>query len=173
MKNLRKRLGVFYRNMPPSEYRFLMNKKDELKFEDLKELLMDNEVRGVDPVAEAFKAYEPDETGAIRPETLRRVFQDLGFGEIAEDDVEILTETADINKDGKITLEDFRALLESPNGAACTPITPTSKAPRPCRASHQSPLSLAPAREAPEEAAEREAATPEDDDAGGEEDDES
>mmetsp|Transcript_39250 Transcript_39250/g.122854 ORF Transcript_39250/g.122854 Transcript_39250/m.122854 type:complete len:150 (-) Transcript_39250:203-652(-) len=149
MKNLRKRLGVFYRNMPPSEYRFLMNKKDELKFEDLKELLMDNEVRGVDPVAEAFKAYEPDETGAIRPETLRRVFQDLGFGEIAEDDVEILTETADINKDGKITLEDFRALLESPNGAA------------------------SPAREAPEEAAEREAATPEDDDAGGEEDDES
>ena len=41
--------------MPALEYRFLMNNKNEITFEDLRELLMDNEVKNFDPVVEAFK----------------------------------------------------------------------------------------------------------------------
>jgi hypothetical protein len=31
LSNLKKRLGVFYKNMPNKEYRFLMNNKSEVR----------------------------------------------------------------------------------------------------------------------------------------------
>lgn len=34
--------------------------RNELTFEDLKLLLIDNEVKNFDPVAEAFKVYDPE-----------------------------------------------------------------------------------------------------------------
>merc|ERR1719453_609916 len=49
--NLRKRLGVFYKNMPAKEYRFLMNNKSEMSYDELRDLLIDNEVKNFDPVA--------------------------------------------------------------------------------------------------------------------------
>ena len=52
---LKKRLGVFYKDMPNKEYKFLMNDQSELTLDDLRELLLDNEVKNFDPVAEAFK----------------------------------------------------------------------------------------------------------------------
>jgi hypothetical protein len=57
LANLKKRLGVFFPNMNVKDYRFLMNNKRELTLEDLKELLIDNEVQNFDPAAEAFKVY--------------------------------------------------------------------------------------------------------------------
>mmetsp|Transcript_1786 Transcript_1786/g.2423 ORF Transcript_1786/g.2423 Transcript_1786/m.2423 type:complete len:222 (-) Transcript_1786:272-937(-) len=112
LQNLRKRLGVFYKNMPTKEYKFLMNNKSEMNLDDLRDLLIDNEVTDFDPVAEAFKAYDPNSTGSIDPEMLRHIFQGLGFGEITDEDLEILIETADVNKDGRITLEDFRDMID-------------------------------------------------------------
>lgn len=55
--NLKKRLGVFFPDMTPKEYKFLMNNRKELTFEDLNELLVENEISDADfdPVAEAFK----------------------------------------------------------------------------------------------------------------------
>ena len=43
--NLRKRLGVFYKNMPAKEFRFLLNNKPEMSLDDLRDLLVNNEVR--------------------------------------------------------------------------------------------------------------------------------
>lgn len=110
--NLRKRLGVFYKNMPAKDYRFLMNNKPELTLEDLKELLLDNEVTNFDPVAEAFKVYDPDGTGFVDTDVLRSMFENLGFGEVTDDDLMILIETGDVDKDGKISLSDFRGMLD-------------------------------------------------------------
>ena len=110
--NLRKRLGVFYKNMPAKEYRFLMNNKSEMTLEDLKELLLENEVKNFDPVAEAFKVYDPDGTGFVDSNVLRSIFENLGFGEITDDDLTILTETGDVDGDGKISLMDFRKMLD-------------------------------------------------------------
>ena len=45
-------------------------------------------------------------------ETLRRIFEDLGYGEITDEDLEVLVETADMDKDGRISLEDFRTMME-------------------------------------------------------------
>ena len=38
--------------MPNKEYKFLMNDQSELTLDDLRELLLDNEVKNFDPVAE-------------------------------------------------------------------------------------------------------------------------
>ena len=44
---------------------------------------------------------------------LRGIFEKLGFGTITEEDVKILVETADVDKDGKISLEDFRLMIDT------------------------------------------------------------
>jgi len=54
-------------------------------------------------------------------DVLRRIFQDLGYGEISNDDLDVLVETADADRDGRISLEDFRQMLARPptdSGAA-------------------------------------------------------
>ena len=88
---LKKRLGVFYKDMPNKEYKFLMNDQSELTLDDLRELLLENEVKNFDPVAEAFKVYDPEGTGFIDTSVLKAIFENLGFGEISEDDLAVLT----------------------------------------------------------------------------------
>ena len=109
--NLKKRLGVFYKNMPNKEFRFLLNNQTSMSIEDLRELLEDNEVTNFDPVAEAFKVYDPHGTGFVDNEILRNIFTNLGFGDISDEDLDILIETGDADKDGKISLNDFRNML--------------------------------------------------------------
>ena len=83
-----------------------------MTLDDLKELLLENEVKNFDPVAEAFKVYDPDATGYVDSNVLRSIFENLGFGEITDDDLTILTETGDVDGDGKISLMDFRKMLD-------------------------------------------------------------
>ena len=109
---LKKRLGVFYKDMPNKEYKFLMNDQSELTLDDLRELLLDNEVKNFDPVAEAFKVYDPEGTGFVDTTVLKAIFENLGFGEISEDDLAVLTETGDVDGDGRISLMDFRKMLD-------------------------------------------------------------
>ena len=61
LANLKKRLGVFFPDMTPKEFKFLMNNRKELTIEDLNELLVENEISDADfdPVAEAFKVLIP------------------------------------------------------------------------------------------------------------------
>eukprot|EP00518_Triparma_eleuthera_P004095 CAMPEP_0182452886 /NCGR_PEP_ID=MMETSP1319-20130603/187_1 /TAXON_ID=172717 /ORGANISM="Bolidomonas pacifica, Strain RCC208" /LENGTH=159 /DNA_ID=CAMNT_0024650767 /DNA_START=162 /DNA_END=638 /DNA_ORIENTATION=- len=105
MADLKRRLGTFYKNMPNKEYRFLMNNKSALTKQDLEELLVDNTIQGFDPVAEAFKVYDPHGTGYADVEVLRSVFQSLGFGDISDDDLGILVETGDVDGDGRVSRE--------------------------------------------------------------------
>ena len=111
---LRKRLGFFFPDMTPKEYRFLMNNRKEITLTDLEELLVDNEITNFDPVAEAFKLYDPDGDGSIPGARLREVFAAYGFGEMSEDEYKVLLRTADIDGDGRISLADFRSMLERP-----------------------------------------------------------
>eukprot|EP01083_Nonionella_stella_P020420 56624_1 len=89
-----------------------MNNREKIKLEDLNSWLIDNELTNYDPVAEAFKIYDPDESGFINTEVLRSIFSQLGFGRITNEDLAILVETADCDGDGKVSLEDFRNMLD-------------------------------------------------------------
>ena len=71
LNNLKSRLGAFYQNMPMKEYKFLMNNETEMTLDDLRELLKDNEITNFDPLAEAFKAYDPTGTGFVDQSVLR------------------------------------------------------------------------------------------------------
>lgn len=44
-------------------------------------------------------------------ETLRSIFENLGYGEITDEDLQVLVETADMDKDGRISEEDFRNMM--------------------------------------------------------------
>jgi calmodulin len=109
---LRRRLGAFKTGMTAKQCKFLMNNKSEMTIEDLEELLLENEVTDFDPVKEAFRAYDPDGTGFVDTNVLRAVFQKLGFGEISQGDLEILVDAADMDGDGKISLDDFRKMMQ-------------------------------------------------------------
>ena len=46
---------------------------------------------------------------------MKGIFEKLGFGTITKEDIQILVDTADIDKDGKISLEDFRNMINENN----------------------------------------------------------
>jgi Ca2+-binding EF-hand superfamily protein len=90
LANLKKRIGVFFPNMTAKEYRFLMNGRKDISLSDLSELLIDNEITNFDPVAEAFKAYDPLGEGKIDPAKLRDVFENFGGSSISEAELEVV-----------------------------------------------------------------------------------
>lgn len=56
LHNLKKRLSLIYKGLPPSQYKLLLGEgKSEMTLKDLKDLLLDNTVDNFDPVAEAYK----------------------------------------------------------------------------------------------------------------------
>ena len=65
------------------------------------------------PAPSSHTAERPPaaDTGYVDNETLRRIFEDLGYGEITDEDLEVLVETADMDKDGRISVEDFRSMM--------------------------------------------------------------
>eukprot|EP00296_Roombia_truncata_P001367 JP437133.1.p1 GENE.JP437133.1~~JP437133.1.p1 ORF type:complete len:184 (+),score=46.39 JP437133.1:1-552(+) len=113
--DLKQRLQVFYKGLPQREYKFLIS-EPEFTYKTLHKLVVNNELTDFDPVAEAFKVYDPQDTGFIDTEVLRDIFSKLGFGEITNEDLKILVETADVDHDGRISLEDFRGMLSYNKG---------------------------------------------------------
>jgi len=111
ISDLKKRLGVFYQNLSLREYKFLMNNKQELTEQDLYNLLAHNELTNYDPVQEAFKIYDPHDTGYIDLDVFREILSNLGFGDITDQDIQTLIDTADVDGDGKVSLSDFRKML--------------------------------------------------------------
>mmetsp|Transcript_4029 Transcript_4029/g.7331 ORF Transcript_4029/g.7331 Transcript_4029/m.7331 type:complete len:170 (-) Transcript_4029:164-673(-) len=112
LANLKKRIGVFFPNMTAKEYRFLMNGRKDITLNDLTELLVDNEVTNFDPVAEAFKAYDPLGEGKIDPQKLRDVFENFGGGPLSAAELDVVTRAADLDNDGVISQDDFRYMLD-------------------------------------------------------------
>ena len=66
----------------------------------------------------ARQVYDPQGTGFVDHETLRSIFENLGYGEITDEDLAVLVETADADGDGKISLDDFRGMLDEQGAAA-------------------------------------------------------
>ncbi|KAL9644354.1 hypothetical protein ABK040_005812 [Willaertia magna] len=117
-KDLKERLRIFYPSMSNKEFKFLIS-EPEFTIATLTNILSidtSNPIFGssfgktYDPVKEAFKVFDPNETGYIEEKHLKEIMEQLGYGPITSEDMKVLWETADLDKDGKITLEDFRNL---------------------------------------------------------------
>lgn len=46
-------------------------------------------------------------------EVLRSIFNNLGFGQLSDEDLGVLIEAADGDGDGRVSLEDFREMCSS------------------------------------------------------------
>lgn len=109
-KDLKARLSAFYPNMTNKEYRFLISEPN-FTVDTLWNLLENNNITNFDPVKEAFKVYDPHDTGFVDNDVLRGIMSRMGYGELTKDDMDVLVKTADADGDGKISLEDFRNML--------------------------------------------------------------
>lgn len=52
--------------------------------------------------------------------TAAGIFEHLGYGEISDDDLAVLFQCADTDRDGKISLDDFRGMLNLGGGSKPT-----------------------------------------------------
>jgi len=109
-RDLKMRLSAFYPHMTNKEYRFLISEPN-FTVDTLWGLLENNTITNFDPVKEAFRVYDPNNTGYVDTEVLKTIMSRMGYGDMSKDDMEVLVKTADMDQDGKISLEDFRGML--------------------------------------------------------------
>ena len=67
-----------------------MNNKKDLSLEDLKDLLLENDITNFDPVAEAYRVFDQTGEGALSGDKLREAFMAYGMGELADEELDIL-----------------------------------------------------------------------------------
>merc|ERR1712166_354203 len=111
-QDLKQRCSIFYKSMTPKDYKLLVGESGEISLKQLQRLLGQNELEEYDPVKEAFKVYDPNNTGFADPEILRNIFKQLDYGDITDEDLQVLIQAADVDGDGKINLSDFRGMLK-------------------------------------------------------------
>jgi Ca2+-binding EF-hand superfamily protein len=109
-RDLKARLSAFYPHMTNKEYRFLISEPN-FTVETLWNLLENNAITNFDPVKEAFRVYDPNNTGFVDVDTLNQIMSRMGYGDMTKEDMDVLIKTADVDGDGRISLEDFRSML--------------------------------------------------------------
>jgi calmodulin len=112
--NLKKRLTSFFPDLTTRDFKYLMDNKKELVMEDLVSILQNNEIKEFDPVAEAFRSYDPEGKGFISKDKLADIFATFGFGELSGDELSLLVKAADVDSDGIVSLSDFRNMINPP-----------------------------------------------------------
>ncbi len=109
-QHLKAKLSAFYPHMTSKEYRFLISEPN-FTVDTLWALLENNTITNFDPVKEAFRVYDPNGTGYVDTAVLKDIMRNMGYGEMSKDDMDVLVKTADVDGDGKISLDDFRNML--------------------------------------------------------------
>lgn len=73
-----------------------------------------SKVKNFDPAQKIFEQFfDPTNKGHISSTTLMQVFKSLGHGKISNEDINAIVRAADFDLDGKISLQDFRAIVDS------------------------------------------------------------
>jgi calmodulin len=92
---LSSRLRAFFpETASPADAGALLGDDKALTKSLISDLLMDNTVTHFDPVAEAFKAFDPADTGALDPAALAPLFARLGLPAVTPEDADILAGAA-------------------------------------------------------------------------------
>lgn len=120
--NLKSRLGVFFPEYTSKDYRLLMNNKKDITLDDLCDMLLDNDIHNFDPIAEAFKSYDPQANGEITSSRLQEIFKQVGLGDLSDDELALLIRAADVDGDGKISVDDFRYMVDLGKAAPGNPL---------------------------------------------------
>lgn len=105
--DLKERLSPFYPHLANKEYKFLVSEGD-FTVDTLVGILNHQVLRDFDPVKESFKVFDPHDTGYIDKNVLKKILKGLGYGNITNEDMKILIQTADVDGDGRISYEDWK-----------------------------------------------------------------
>lgn len=97
-------------NIKKEDIALLMNGKPFLTEEDIKGILKDNEVV-MDPIAEAFHMLDHSGCGYLTSERIRTIIKNLGHDDLADDELDHLVSVMDSDKDGKVSMTDFRSMV--------------------------------------------------------------
>lgn len=97
------------KNISKKDVDIIFSDKDELTVEEVKSFLENNTVV-TDPVIGAFQILDPTSRGYISEDRLKKIFANLGYGELDDDELKCLIKHGDHDGDGKITLSDFLKL---------------------------------------------------------------
>ena len=79
-KNLREKLGALGKKVTRADIALLLDGKDSMSQQEIKNLLLENQLKNFDPIAEAFQILDPTGKGFLENERLRKLFRNLGFG---------------------------------------------------------------------------------------------
>jgi len=113
LEDIRKKLGVFYRDVSSKEVKFLMSNHSEITKAELEAMLRETKLVNFDPVKEAFKLYDPRSTGYLDKEQLQKFLHAMGYGQVSDADIATIVTNLDIDQDGKIGIDDFKAAINS------------------------------------------------------------
>lgn len=111
VKQLTERLRCFRPGLEAEEAAFTMGDERFLTTRYLKDLLLDNTITHFDPIAEAWRCYDPEGTGRVDKAALVGIFSRLGMP-MTDEDVGILMSLCGGGGDGAtMTVQDFQRLL--------------------------------------------------------------
>lgn len=66
-----------------------------------------------DPMRESFKVFDPNDTGFVDTHVLRLIMSRIGYGHISDEDLKVMMDIADVDKDGKISFQDWCNMVKS------------------------------------------------------------
>ena len=107
---LKKRIAVVNPNVSEKDIANITNSQNQITDENYQQLCEELDLEGHDPIAGAFKFLD-DGTGAVNFNVVNKFLESFNHEKLEEKDIEILHEFLDIDKDGRLTLEDFRRIF--------------------------------------------------------------
>jgi len=131
--NMKKAFQALNKNLSKTELMLMFAGKESITVQEVRDLLRDNQISTIDPISEAFSVLDPTNTGFVQETKIRKIFENFGFGELSAEELLVLIDESDFDKDGRLGLEDFRRLARPPNEsqlavASLTNNTPTGEA---------------------------------------------
>jgi Ca2+-binding EF-hand superfamily protein len=112
-QQLQQRLALLHPSLPASDSALLMLGKPAVTQQDIADLLTSSPpIPGFDPVQEAFRVFDPSNSGYVDPELLRSLLLGFGLTELTRADMSAVIDMTDRDRDGKVGLSDFRRMLQ-------------------------------------------------------------
>mmetsp|Transcript_35911 Transcript_35911/g.101718 ORF Transcript_35911/g.101718 Transcript_35911/m.101718 type:complete len:169 (-) Transcript_35911:315-821(-) len=108
--DLQQYTDIFFPKLEASDLKTLV-KGSGMTFEKLKHLVKNHELEDFDITAEAFKVLDPNGTGYVDLDLMKKLLAQMPeVGSVTDLDMEVILELADLDLDGKISVEDFSKL---------------------------------------------------------------
>ena len=112
-KDLKEKIPFLNSKIPESEINLLTNNKQHMSSDELYNLLNECEYNDFDPIEEVFKMLDFKNKGNVEVDYLSDLMKDFNIRKIDDKEKGLILECLDLDKDGKIGLEDIRELLKT------------------------------------------------------------